>query len=154
MPKIIQIVFLVLAFDVSAYANEIKLECKVSVETQSNNKKLDKQNSVVFIRISEQDSFSPKSKFIFVNSDFNRLNLAFSNISSRLIRVEDRSDKNNWYLMNMLGGNDNNMEKTEIEIDRNTGFIKIYIGKFYANNSHVLNAIGVCEKVDTSIRKF
>lgn len=154
MLKIIQIAILMLAFNMSAFAEELKLECDVSVNhTDTNGYRYDGK-STTLLAISDYGA----RKWIFVSSDDIFLNNGTVTTDPDKHKVIlDRSDSNKWHIYNKVSfPKRKDIITLEISIDRNTGLYTHSMRHDLNNGNGTLSAFasGKCSKVDSNRKKF
>ena len=151
-----KLILLLISFLTSnVYSIEVKLQCSTnSTYTYSNGTiERGKGNSIILVK----DNGDNKS--IHITSDIAEVdrNMTISpnqTYGSSNSSYRDISDNNKWEIQN-TDYNNNTISDVSIKIDRNTG--QFFLTRRFTNpggNFTLTNASGLCEKIDTSKKKF
>jgi hypothetical protein len=133
------------AFPRFSYADvDIKLNCRLTITVNFRNGAVDKDTKNVITEVYQNNNLLT----IVFNSD---LQSVASVKSPSVVYVNNLSDSNKWELENVSSREGNNMQ-TSVQIDRNSGVLT-YHSDFNKGRA-VTDANGICEKIDTSKKKF
>jgi hypothetical protein len=139
----------------TAYAEEIKLQCNVKSKYTHNNGKSERESGTAIIDMNTSPplSISVSSSIEMFNPTVHALNMDNATMGKYII---NNSNSSKWdvYSETLLKIN-NFSSKESFVIDRNTGSL------FYRNSSTLpsgetgtMEVSGTCSKVDTTKRKF
>ena len=153
MKKLIFISVLILSQAI--FANEIKLNCKVSgKETRQNNSYNEDSKVEENLLIQIESSSDNKKLMISFNSQSIPITYFTNFINHQVVVFKDVSNKNKWEIYNeykLKTGEGTG----QILIDRNSGYINI-TNYITLSTSGILNVAvtGHCEKIDITKNKF
>ena len=143
----VNFLFFVLFFAIPkfSYADvDIKLNCRMTITVNFRNGEVDKDTKNVITEVFQKTNLIT----IVFNSDL----ISVGSVKSPLIvSVNNLSDSNKWELENVMS-REGNITKTSVQIDRNTGVLAYYSDS--NKGRAITNANGICEKIDTSKKKF
>jgi len=128
-----------------SYADvDIKLNCKVTITVNFRTGAVDKDIKNVITEV-----FQNKDLITIVfNSDL----ISVASLKSPLIvSTNNLSDSNKWELENVMS-REGIITQTSVQLDRNTGVLAYYSDS--NKGRAITNANGICEKIDTSKKKF
>ena len=147
MKKLIFLFFLILGSDI-AYAEVIKLSCDLTIDETGK-----KRNYHEIITIEQTHNFT------FITPSGNILSKVDSESIDQEVKITNLSTKNHWHIFNETKYNDPNGQilffNVSFKIDRNTGALFYQHSTKSSNNySNIVNANGLCNKVDSTKNKF
>lgn len=131
-----------------AYAEVIKLSCDLTLDEEGK-----KRNYLEIITIEQMHTFT------FITPSGNILFKVDSESIDPEVKITNLSTKNHWHIFNetKINGPDGQVRffNVNFKIDRNTGFL-FYQHSYNKSNkySNIVNANGLCKKVDITKNKF
>ena len=133
------------------YAQELKLECNLIIETRySEGGRTTQQNTVATVEVDMNNLYK------FIKIENHKIIAVVSSIKTdNTVSFVDRSDNGTWDLARQgFDSQKNERTSTSIRIDRNTG--KIFFNNRFTDSTGYTNwsGAGDCSKVDVSKRKF
>ena len=131
-----------------AYAEVIKLSCDLTLDEEGK-----KRNYLEIITIEQRHNF------IFITPSGNVLSKADSESIDPEVKITNLSTKNRWHIFNETKHIDPKGQilffLVNFKIDRNTGALFYQHSTKSSNNySNIVNANGLCNKVDSTKNKF
>jgi hypothetical protein len=154
MKKLLIIAISLFIYSQSVLSEEIKLSCDLKIEKIFGNtldsaekEKHEKVNEVFVITDNGKTKvISPESR--------NFLQITTNEIIGKSIRPIDKSSKDKWDISAVIFSESGGNYQTRYKIDRNVG--KIIYKSFYYGDKYFSNttATGICEKIDTTKKKF
>ncbi len=147
MKKLIFLIIFILSSSI-AYAEVIKLSCDLTIDEGGK-----KRNYLELITIEQ------RYNFIFITPSGNILSKVDSESIDPEVKITNLSTKNHWHIFNETKYIDTNGQilffNVSFKIDRNTGVLFYQHSTKSSNNySNIVNANGLCNKVDLTKNKF
>jgi hypothetical protein len=147
MKELIFLIFLILGSNI-AYAEVIKLSCDLVIDEIGK-----KRNYHEIITIEQTHNFT------FITPSGNILYKVDSKSIDQEVKITNLSTKNHWHIFNESKFIDSEGQMgfflVNFKIDRNTGALFYQHSTKSSNNySNIVNANGLCNKVDSTKNKF